>query len=188
MQPVVLTTERLVLEVPTLDDVDRIVEYCRDPLFERWLTTPWPYEWHHATGWVKGLVPGWHEDRELTWALRTESGGELLGVVGVTLGTPDRPAGMIGFWLGGPHRGFGYMPEAARAAIDWVFAQGLLDEILWEAVVPNRASLIVARKLGFTYTGTRQADIVGRDGDRPSSWHAVLGRDDDRGVKAGWPE
>lgn len=43
MEPVELRSERLTLSVPTLDDVDAITRYCQDPLFERYLTTPWPY-------------------------------------------------------------------------------------------------------------------------------------------------
>ena len=59
MHPVVLTTERLVLHTPMARDRDRIVEYCRDPLFETFMTLPWPYEPKHAEGFVLALVPEW---------------------------------------------------------------------------------------------------------------------------------
>jgi RimJ/RimL family protein N-acetyltransferase len=37
MIPVVLRTERLLLDQPTLADVDPMAEYCRDPVFEEFM-------------------------------------------------------------------------------------------------------------------------------------------------------
>ena len=185
MRPVPLRTERLVLDQPGPADVDLIAEYCRDPLFERYLPTPWPYRREHAVGFVEEFVPsGWAADRECTWAIRSDA--EFLGVLGLSLGS-HRERGTIGFWLGAPHRGFGYLPEAARAVIDWAFASELVDSVAWEAVIPNRSSLSVARGLGFSYTGEGPAEVAGRDVSTPLSWHAELSRGDDRALKPGWP-
>lgn len=187
MKPISLRTERLRLDQPGADDIDLIAEYCRDPLFEHWLTVPWPYEREHAAGFVHTFVPdGWRNETELTWAIRHPERG-FLGVVGITLARPDRPSGMLGFWLGAPHRGHGFLPEAARAAVDEVFALGLVDRIEWEAVIPNRPSLVAARKLGFRYLGERDSAVRMRDGGTARSWYAELGASDDRDEKPGWP-
>ena len=71
MEPVELRTARLVLNQPVESDIDAITSYCQDPLFERYLTVPWPYLREHAAGFVNELVPAW-------WA----SGAEMT-VVGV---------------------------------------------------------------------------------------------------------
>lgn len=148
---------------------------------------PWPYAREDAVGFVERFVPsGWRAGTELTWAIRHADQG-FLGVVGITLARSDRPSGMIGFWLGAPHRGNGYLPEAARAVIDRVFDADLTDLIAWEAVIPNRASLAAARTLGFRYTGEGPATVPGRDGSRPPSWHAELRANDDREPRPGWP-
>lgn len=187
MLPVPLRTPRLVLDQPSSGDIDRIAEYCRDPLFERYLTTPWPYERAHAAGFVHTFVPdGWRDETEFTWAVRHPERG-FLGVVGITLARPGRPHGMLGYWLGAPHRGKGFLPEAGAAAIDGVFSLGVLDRIEWEAVIPNRASLAAARKLGFGYLGVRDAAVAARDGSSPRSWYAELRASDDRSEKPGWP-
>ncbi len=185
MIPVELRTERLVLDQPRPEDVDRIAEYCADPIFERFMLTPWPYERQHALAFVTDHVPGgWREDREYTWALRRD--GELLGVVGMR--RVDEREGSIGYWIGAPFRRRGYMGEAVDAAIDWVFDAGF-DAIAWEAVVGNEASRAVARSRGFRYTG-RGPSRVGSRGDAPppESWHAVLRRDEPRVPQPGWPE
>jgi RimJ/RimL family protein N-acetyltransferase len=180
MIPVVLRTERLVLDQPAERDIPLITEHCQDPLFERYLTTPWPYEERHSRGFVTEHVPqAWADDREFTWAIRTDDGGPLLGVVSHRTALSD-----VGFWLGAPHRGRGYMPEAVRAVIDWAFGRGA-GRI--ECFLGNTASATVARKCGFRYTGEAPASHPGRDGVRPLAWHGELAADDDRTEKDGWP-
>ena len=181
MIPVTLTTERLVLDQPSLADANHIAEYCSDPLFEHLMTTPWPYERKHAVHFVESYVPiGWEDDKEYTWAIRRD--GEFAGMIGYRT-----ELGMIGFWLGAPHRGLGIMTEAATAVVDWVFEQGS-PAVRWECVEGNAASASVARKLGFTYTGSGPGAVTARDGSASPSWLATLLATDSRAEKPGWPQ
>ena len=180
MIPVALATERLLLDQPTLADVALIAEYCGDPLFEVYMNTPWPYERKHAVHFVEHYVPiGWEDDREFTWAIRCD--GDFLGVIGYREATRD-----IGYWLGAPHRGRGYMTEAATVVVDWLFGQGR-TELQWECIPDNAASASVARKLGFTFTGTGPSALTSRDDSVATSWHASLAATDSRDEKSGWP-
>jgi len=183
MRPIQLETPRLVLDQPTDSDVDRITEYCRDPVFEHTMATPWPYEREHATAFVREVVPdGWASDAEYTWAIRRERGGELLGVIGV------RPAlGDVGFWIGAPHRGRGFAPEAIGAACDFAFDALDWEVVRWEARVGNVASARAAEKAGFAFIGTALGRVPGRDGAPERSWLAELRRGDSRAPKPGWP-
>ncbi len=180
MKPVALRTARLVLDQPTVDDVELTTEYCQDPLFKRFMVTPWPYTREDAVGFFVDYVPrAWERNREFSWALRYE--GEFLGMIGF------RPAGNdIGYWIGAPHREHGYMTEAVGAVLDWLFAQGF-DDIEWECFVGNAASTGVARKTGFRFTGERESHITARDGSHPLALHAVLSATDSRKPKPGWP-
>ena len=186
MKPVELRTTRLVLDQPRLDDADLIAQYCADPLFENYMTTPWPYQRRHAVGFIEEYVPaGWSGDAEFTWAVRladVDGPASFLGVIGFRVARGD-----LGYWLGAPHRGRGFMPEAATAVVDWLFEQGH-DEIEWECVVGNLASSAVARKVGFTFTGQRASDIPDRRGAAQACWSGVLGSTDSRSQKPGWPE
>ena len=180
MEPMTLTTRRLVLDQPTLDDVDRVTTYCQDPVFERFMVTPWPYERSDAETFIGSLVPDWWSvESEFTWALRLD--GQLIGVIGY------RPSGHdIGFWLGAPHRGNGYMPEAVGTVLDWVFARGD-DMVLWECIPGNAASAAVARKAGFTFTGEGTSTFTDRDGGHPTVWQARIHATDSREPTEGWP-
>ena len=183
MTPFPLRTERFVLDQPTSADVDDIAVYCADPVFEHFMVTPWPYERHHAEWFVDEYVTkGWGGDTEWTWAIRNGEGQPLLGVVGVRVTT-----GTVGFWLGAPHRGRGVLPEVLSHVADTVFARTDLDALLWECAVGNRASMRVAEKTGFRFTGERTGLIPGRDGKPHLAWTGELRRDDDREPKDGWP-
>ena len=187
MRPVELRSERLVLSIPSGDaDIDAIAHYCQDPLFERYLTTPWPYTRADAREFVERFVPQrWADDSEYGWAIRSEQGA-LLGMIGW------RTRGDLGFWMGAEHRGNGYMVEALAAVVEWVFAEPVVDghaveRIDWETLPGNYASARVARAAGFHYTGLAPVVIPARDGSFPDSWHGMLLRDDDRDIKDGWP-
>jgi RimJ/RimL family protein N-acetyltransferase len=67
MEPFPLATGRLLLDQPTAADVDRIARYCADPVFEKLMTTPWPYDRQHAEYFVNVLAPsGWSSGSEWT--------------------------------------------------------------------------------------------------------------------------
>ena len=55
----------------------------------------------------------------------------------------------LGYWLGEPYWGNGYMSEAARAFIAHVFARIPDDTIYSGAFAENAASLRIQEKLGF---------------------------------------
>ena len=180
MIPVVLRSARLVLDQLVAADIPAVTQYCQDPLFERYLTTPWPYLPAHAENFVEYHVPkGWATGAELTWAVR--SAGTFVGVIALRAERDD-----VGFWLGAPHRGRGYMSEALAAVCSYAFTFGR-DLVRWECVVGNTASAATARAAGFTYTGEGPGEVPSRDGSLPLSWHGILSASDARDRKPGWP-
>ena len=184
MEPVVLRTERLVLSIPTLDDVDAITESCQDAQFPEVLARlPWPYTRNDSVEYVTDMaVPGWESGDSPIWAIRETEGGAHLGSIAW-----GRERSDIGYWLDARVRGRGYMTEAVRAVCDWAFTEHGVEQILWEAVAGNRASAGVARAAGFRFTGARPVEVEFRDGTHPHGWHGVIERDDRSAPKDGWP-
>ncbi|MDQ1513845.1 MAG: hypothetical protein QOC59_1687 [Microbacteriaceae bacterium] len=178
---VVIRTERLVLEPPGERDIDAVFEYCQDPVLQAYTTVPSPYSRADAEDFVRRAVPsGWADGSEETWAIRLD--GALIGMIGARAELQD-----VGFWMGVPHRGRGYLTEALAAVVDHRFAAGQ-DLVHWECRVGNLASARAARRAGFRYTGEALARVRSRDGSTPASWHGVLGRADAREPQPGWPE
>ena len=171
MRPVAIRTARLVLDLPTSADAELVTHYCQDPLFERYLTTPWPYSRADAEAFLGTYVPdSWASGIELTWAIRHEPGAPVLGMISVRETQHE-----LGFWMGTEHRGRGLMSEAATAVAEWALAGGIrgASTVFWRAVEGNVASARVARAAGFRRIEPEDATVPTRDGGTLPAWYAV---------------
>lgn len=185
MNPVGIRTARLVLDLPVPADAELVTTYCQDPLFEQYLTTPWPYTRADADAFLGVHVPeSWASGDELTWALRRAPGGPLLGVISVREAQQE-----LGFWIGAEHRGAGLMSEAATAVVEWVLGGGIprATTVFWRAVEGNVASARVARAAGFRRIEPDDATVPTRDGTGTlPAWYAVREASVDQRARASW--
>jgi RimJ/RimL family protein N-acetyltransferase len=182
MLPVVLSSGRVRLDVPTRADTAAITSACQDPDIVRWTTIPTPYTERDAATFVDALVgPGWASDREYTWAIRRAGSTWLEGIIGYRTARRD-----LGFWLAPSARGAGIMHDAVDLVVDWAFSQGAPD-VYWECYVGNRASAAVARGAGFSFTGTGPARIPGREGDPTAAWQGLRRADGTSASTLPWP-
>lgn len=78
------------------------------------------------------------------------------------------------------------MPEALDAMVDAVFSRTELEKVLWECMVGNHASMRVAQKSGFRFTGAGESLIPARGGSTDIVWTAALARGDSREPQPGW--
>lgn len=182
MQPFVLESDRLRLEVPRTADIGAVYDACQDERLQSFTTVPIPYTFQDAQYFVSQLVErGWTTGREYTWGLREPGSSLLVGMISIRLMNRD-----LGFWSAPEIRGRGLMTEAVRLVADWAFGEGLAD-VLWEGYVGNQGSASVARRAGFSYVGSGPGLQPGRDRGHPMCWKGRLGATDDRSMKAGWP-
>lgn len=97
-----------------------------------------------------------------TFAIVAASG--LIGVIGITL----RERGpTLGYWLGEPYWGHGYMSEVALAVVSWYFNQNAQEPLASGAFADNYASLRIQEKLGFETVGFGRQHSRARGRDAP---------------------
>lgn len=186
MQPVPLTDGVVFLNVPTEGDLGRITEFCQDPEIQRWVSIPAPYSYQDSVQFLTTLVnPGWASGAMLTWSLRLEPDGPLVGMIGVN-GIADG-AGEVGYWLAAEARGKRLMTRALRLVIDHVFdPAGLhLHHLTWRAQTGNWASRRAAWHVGFRVEGTVRSLLLQR-GEWRDGWLGTLHRDDPREPNTTW--
>lgn len=176
MEPVSLTTERLLLRPLRPSDIEAVYTACQDAEVLRWTTVPNPYERKHAEDFVCGISPtGWREDALYNFGVFTAD-GTLTGSMGLVnisqLRAPQRQA-ELGYWTVREQRGKGYTTEAARAVAHWALAELSVERLEWFAEVGNEASRAVALKVGFVMEGVQRAKVVQR-GTRRDAWAAAL--------------
>ncbi|WP_046729198.1 GNAT family N-acetyltransferase [Streptomyces humi] len=171
MEPVTLTTPRLLLRAVGPQDTDAVYAAVQDPDIQRWTTIPSPYLPEHARGFTEQLVPdGWSEGSMFTFGVFLPTQG-LAGMLGLTmrsLGTAE-----VGFWSAREHRGRGHITEATLAVARWAFTEMAIDRVEWRAEVGNLASRAVAERAGFAMEGTLRSGINNK-GVRRDCWVGSL--------------
>ncbi|GAA1353020.1 GNAT family N-acetyltransferase [Streptomyces beijiangensis] len=173
MEPVTLTTERLLLRALDRRDIEATYVACQDPGIQRWTTVPSPYERMHAEFFIEQMVPeGWRTDSAYNFAVLPLGGGPLIGSLTVHRSLPG--AWETGFWTAKEHRGRGYMTEAVSALARWAFTALGAERLEWRAEVGNGASRAVAEKSGFRVEGVMRAGLLHRDTLRDAWLGALL--------------
>jgi len=147
-------TRRLHLRQPRESDAGRLYALFNNWEVMRWLSSPpWPYALADARAFVRLRASG--EGGALGGAITLD--GELIGFAGVIVkpaSTIQRERGYsLGYWLGEPWWGRGFMSEAVRALLTHVFATIPEDTIYSGAFAGNAASLRIQEKLGFARDG-----------------------------------
>lgn len=177
MEPITLTTERLVLRTLGPADADAVYQACQDPEIPRWTSVPSPYTRQDAADFTGPVsAQGWADDILYNFGAFTRDGGTLVGSVGLVrlgkLGAPDHQA-ELGYWAVKEQRGRGYTVEAGLAVCRWAFADLGVQRMEWFADAGNEGSRAVARRIGFVMEGTMRAKIV-HNGTRRDCWTGSL--------------
>lgn len=146
--PQALQTARLILRRPRPEDSKAIAALANDiRIAQNTVRLPYPYTLSDAHAWLRTT------DGKTSAAiyLVTLAQGTVIGVCGVEPGG-DRGT-ELGYWLGTHYWGQGYATEAARAVIDYAFAELGCEELQSGARISNPASRRVLEKCGFQWCG-----------------------------------
>jgi len=143
----VLQTRRLMLRGLRLQDAAAVAPLANDRrIAENTAQIPHPYRLADAESFiVSAQAKG---DVNFLIALADAT---VIGVGGIARG--EGPAPELGYWLGLSYWGQGFATEAARAVIDYAFADLKLESIQAGARVTNPASRRVLEKCGFQWSG-----------------------------------
>jgi RimJ/RimL family protein N-acetyltransferase len=156
MSPAIDTirTERLLLRPVRSGDAEPFFRLLGNWEVIRWLSSPpWPYTLDDSRAFVDAQM---QEDASRRTFRAITLDGRLIGGIGVRASNATEAQDrlpILGFWLGQPYWGRGYMTEAARGFIGHLFASTPVDTIYTGAFADNAASLRVQEKLGFERTG-----------------------------------
>jgi [ribosomal protein S5]-alanine N-acetyltransferase len=158
-EPVRIETERLVLRIATAEDAAGIVRYYEQ---NREFLTPWePARTpdFYLRGFWRGQAALHHQEFRDARSLRLllfprEAPGEVIGSANFTQFVRGVfHACYLGYSLAEHAQGSGYMREALRAAIPFVFGRLRMHRIMANHMPHNRRSSALLRALGFVVEG-----------------------------------
>lgn len=173
MDPVILTSERLLLRPFTPNDAETVFQACQDPDIQRWTVVPSPYRREDAEIFVGQLVPdGWRTGTSLAFAVLPRGGGPLRGAISVF--QRSQPGTWeIGYWTAREHRGHGYTVEAVSVLAHWSLSTLGVERLEWRAETGNAGSRAVAEKAGFRVEGVLRSNLLNK-GTRRDAWVGAL--------------
>ncbi|MET9297036.1 GNAT family N-acetyltransferase [Streptomyces sp. NPDC003077] len=177
MEPVTLTTERLLLRPHVPSDAPAVYAACQDPEIPRWTNVPSPYGMADAEEFVGRISPeGWRTDTSYNFAVIGRADGALVGSMGLIRmtppGSPEHQA-ELGYWTAKEHRGKGLTAEAARAVARWALVDLGVERLEWLAEAGNEGSRAVAQKTGFHMEGVLRSKLL-HQGTRRDAWIGSL--------------
>ncbi|MEO0549030.1 MAG: GNAT family N-acetyltransferase [Pseudomonadota bacterium] len=149
MNPIDIRTQRLRLRPPKHNDAEAVTALMSEKDISWNLgRAPYPYALHDAVDWIAQTAKARTEGTE--YSLVIERAGEVIGSCGVSLHFGQWE---LGYWIGKPYWGNGYVTEAARAVMDWAKNTLNADKFMAGHYTDNAASGTVLKKLGFKPVG-----------------------------------
>ena len=145
-----LTTERLVLRKLKREDAEAMFRnWCSDPEVAKY--TLWVA--HESVETTIQLVDMWlkeeNDEKTVRFVITLKGNDEPIGAIDVVHYHDDVPE--IGYCLSRKHWNKGYMTEACKALVDYLFELGY-PKVLIRADVDNIGSNKVIEKCGFKLT------------------------------------
>lgn len=147
----ILHTERLILRPWTEDDAESLYEYAKDP--EVGPIAGWPP--HKSVGESKDVIKNVLPVEE-SYAICEKDSNHAIGAIALKLNghtdmTERDDECELGYWIGKPYWGRGYMPEAAKELLRHGFEDLEMTTIWCGYYDGNSKSKRVQEKVGFEY-------------------------------------
>ena len=151
-----LTTDRLRLRLPAAADVGALVELAGDfRIFDTTANIPHPYRASDAEDFIARAHAEHQAAQGLHLVASELATDELVGYAMLRF-DEGLNAAELGYFVGAPYWGRGYATEAARAMVDYAFAELALTRLSACHLARNPESGRVLRKLGFTEEGVQR--------------------------------
>ena len=153
-----IETDRLVLRVPSLSDVQVIFSsYARDNEITRYLT--WrPHQSPQETErFVSGCIAAWNGDTRFPYVMELKKSDEVIGMIELRLNAFKAD---VGYVVSRPHWGKGLATEALQQLVDWSFEQESIYRVWAFCDVDNKASARVLEKVGMVREGLLRRQLV----------------------------
>ncbi len=149
-----LETRRLILCRPTVEDAPAIQRLIDNWSVVKWLgAVPYPYPSDGARDWITRMTADCNAGTKYSFGLYPKSLQDdgPIGDVGLYINADGEWE--IGYWLGEPYWGRGFMSEAVSRVVQFVFEDAGLPRIASGHFVGNAGSARVLLRAGFEYTG-----------------------------------
>ena len=145
--PPTITTARLTLRAPALADLPQLVALANNSdVVATTASLPHPYTEDHGRSFIERFSIGL---ANRPFAI-VNTASQFMGIIGLKFAEDRAPE--LGYWLGQPFWGQGYVSEATAGLLQAARRTGLFPRIGARVLAENPASIRVLEKSGFRVT------------------------------------
>lgn len=152
--PPIIETERLILRPRVIEDAADIFEFSSDPETTEFMSWSSHANIEETIDFINFCIKKQEEKACYDYSIVLKSTGKVIGGGGIYDISKFPHKGEIGWILNKNYWGHGYMPEAMKALIEYLFKNKLVHRIESNHYLGNEKSGRVMQKLGMTYEGT----------------------------------
>lgn len=148
-----IETERLILRKFERDDAEAMFKnYTNSEKVCEFLTWQPHEKIENTIGYLEYILPAYEKISTYRWAIVLKETNEVIGAIDVIDSVDNKLRCELGWVLGDKYWGKGYMPEAGKVVVDYLFNVGY-KRIQAIHDVDNPKSGRVMEKIGMTYEG-----------------------------------
>lgn len=149
----ILTTERLILRKPQPSDEAPQFAMHADPEVMRYFSEPPWTDASRATRQIAEDIAAFEKETFFRFAVELKATGEYLGSCSLFSEHRQNRRAEIGYALGRPYWGRGYMHEALSALLEFAFVERDLNRLEADIDPHNAASASALERQGFNKEG-----------------------------------
>jgi len=156
-----LHTPRLTLGQLEVSDIPTIIQYAQNPniyISKMLRTMPYPYAEKDAIFWLNKARTEFEKETAYIFRIGLSATGEFIGGIGLHVKKEHQKA-VIGYWIGEPFWGKGYMTETLGAVLTFGFETLNLNKM--QAV--HKASNVASGKVMVKNRMIKEAELVDDD-------------------------
>ncbi len=173
-----IETQRLLLRRFRSEDAeDMFANWTSDPEVTRFLTWPVHADADVTRDLLKDWIPGYEDGGYFNWAIEHKESGKVIGNISVVRLRENIGAADMGYCIGRAWWGRGFMPEALKAVMEYLFDVVGLNRIAACHDANNPRSGRVMDKAGMKPEGTLRAAGNNNCGICDEVWHSMLRSD-----------
>jgi RimJ/RimL family protein N-acetyltransferase len=153
-------TDRLMLRKFEISDAPKVQKLAG--LFEiadTTLSIPHPYPDRAAEEWIKSHKSDFRKKKAIHFAIVQKLTSELIGAIGLSDIEESHSRAEMGYWIAKEYWNQGFATEAARAVLDYAFADLNLQRVYAHHFKRNSASGKVLKKIGMQEEGILRSHI-----------------------------
>ncbi len=152
-----LLTKRLSLRMPDKKYIKEMATLANDEEVAKNLSSlPYPYKEEDAKKWIESALKKFDDKMVMNFVITDKTSGCYMGNIDLIFSHQHNHA-TLGYWLGKPYWGRGYMSEAVKELIRYGFEVLKLHRIVSHHFHTNPASGRVMQKAGMKMEGIRRA-------------------------------